>query len=94
MAAILKKNPLNCDNSAMVPSTFTKFGKVTHFGHFYPADRKNSEFLKPIMADGRHYEKPLNRHNSATFGRLIGTKFDVMTLLTLLNLATDKHLIF
>jgi len=29
-------------------------------------DRKNSEFLKPKMADGQHFEKPLNCHNSAT----------------------------
>jgi len=30
------------------------------------------------MADGRHFEQPLNRHNSATVWRIV-MKFDMMT---------------
>jgi len=42
---------LNRYNSATVPSAFTKFGKMTHFGRLYPVDRK---CLKSKMADGCH----------------------------------------
>jgi len=37
---------LNRHNSATVPSIFTKFGKMMHFGRLYPVNRKNSEFFK------------------------------------------------
>jgi len=37
---------LNRYNSAAVPSTFPKFGKMTHFGSLYPVQHKNCEFSK------------------------------------------------
>jgi len=40
--------------------------------------RSFKEFLKYKMADGRHFDKTLNRNNSATFHR-IATKFSTMT---------------
>jgi len=45
------------------------------------------------MADGRHFEKPLNRHNSATVGRM-AMKFGAMTYFDLLSLSVDKMSIF
>jgi len=45
------------------------------------------------MANGHHIGKPLNRHISAIV-RGIATKFAMMTLFDLLNLATNKNLIF
>jgi len=38
------ENSLNRHNSATIPSIFTKFGKMTHFGRLFLVDRKNSEF--------------------------------------------------
>jgi len=70
-AAILKKNRKNAISRRhnSLQSIFTKFGKMTQVGRICPVDRKNSHFLKSKMADGRHCEKPLIRHNSATVGQ-------------------------
>jgi len=44
VATIFEKS-LNRHNSASVPSIFTKFGKMMHFGRIYLAvDGKNSDF--------------------------------------------------
>jgi len=47
-------------------------------------------FSESKMADRHHFEKPLNRHNSAMV-QWNAMKFDKKTHLTLLNLATDKN---
>jgi len=39
---------------------------------------KKFEFPKSKMADGRHFEKPLNRHISATVGQIL-MKFGMVT---------------
>jgi len=39
---------------------------------------KKIEFPKSKMADGRHFEKPLNRHISATVGPIL-MKFGTVT---------------
>jgi len=55
------KKSLNRHNSAMFPSIFTKFDKMTHFGRLYPVDRKNnSEFLQSKM-DGHHLKPDIER---------------------------------
>jgi len=54
--------------------------------------RKHSyifQSLKSKLADGCHFEKSLNRHNSATVGR-IGTKFGTMMHLDPLRLSIVK----
>jgi len=45
------------------------------------------------MEDGRHFEKPLNRQNSATV-RWIAMKFGVMTYFDLLKPSDDKKIYF
>jgi len=42
---------------------FTKLGMATHFDLLVD---NISNFYKSKMADGRYFEKPLNRNNSAT----------------------------
>jgi len=50
-------------------------------------------FKNSKMVDGRHFEKSLNRHNSATVG-WIGMKFGTLTHFDHLNLLIVKILNF
>jgi len=45
------------------------------------------------MADGRHLQKPLNRHNSATV-RQIALKFGMMTHFEPLKPTDDQNFLF
>jgi len=66
---------------------------MTYFGRLYPNDRKNSHFNKVKMADCRHFEKPLNRHSSATVRR-IAMVFPTMTHFVPLKPANDQNFDF
>jgi len=50
---------------------------MTHIDHLNRTHSYKFQSLKSKMADGRHFEKSLNRHNSATVGR-IAMKFGTM----------------
>jgi len=60
MAAILKKNPLNCRISATVRPILMKFGTMTHIGSW------QYWLLKIQDNGGRHLENHKNRHIAAT----------------------------
>jgi len=54
---------------------------------------RGSKIKESKMADRHHFEKSLNRHNSAMVRRIAMTFDGTKAQLTILNLAMDKNLI-